>query len=129
MLLLGAINGREHLDNNASFLTGHERRSAGTDRLQEVLYLQPMIVGRRVDLRESSAILGLEFGEQCQLLRSTGPFDPIRDALDLGVGYGSSTVNRHRIELFLIDRAGMIVDSRLRRLWQAQEVADMLLAV
>jgi cytochrome oxidase Cu insertion factor (SCO1/SenC/PrrC family) len=72
---------------------------------------------------------GLEFDERCQLLRSTGSFDPIRDALDLGVGYGSATVNRHRIELFLIDRAGAIVHSRLRRLWQAQEVADLLLAV
>lgn len=80
-------------------------------------------------LHRYGAERGLEFGERCQLLRSTGAFDPIRDALDLGVGFGSSTVNRHRIELFLIDRAGAVVHARLRRLWQAREVADLLLAV
>jgi len=71
----------------------------------------------------------LAFDENCQLLRSTGSFDAIRDGLQLGVGYGSSTVNRHRIEVLVIDRAGAIVHSNVRRLWDVKELTDLLLDV
>jgi cytochrome oxidase Cu insertion factor (SCO1/SenC/PrrC family) len=80
-------------------------------------------------LRRYGADRGLPFGERCQLLRSTGSFAAIRDSLQLGVGYGSSTVNRHRIELIIVDSAGMIVDFHVRRLWDEHEVADALVAV
>ena len=72
---------------------------------------------------------GLVFSETCQLLRSVGPFAPIRETLQLGVGYGDSTVNRHRIELILIDRAGEISARKLRRLWEADEIASAVLAL
>jgi cytochrome oxidase Cu insertion factor (SCO1/SenC/PrrC family) len=72
---------------------------------------------------------GMCFGDRCQLFRSTGPFEVIRDGLQLGVGYGSSTVNRHRIELIIVDPAGRIVESNVRRLWDAHEVADALATV
>jgi len=72
---------------------------------------------------------GLIFSETCQLLRSIGPFAPIRETLQLGVGYGDTTVNRHRIELILIDRAGEISAWRLRRLWEADEIASAVLAL
>jgi cytochrome oxidase Cu insertion factor (SCO1/SenC/PrrC family) len=72
---------------------------------------------------------GMCFGDRCQLFRSTGPFALIRDGLQLGVGYGSSTVNRHRIELIIVDSAGRIVESNVRRLWDAHEVADTLATV
>lgn len=71
----------------------------------------------------------LPFGEQCQLFRSTGSFAAIRDSLQLGVGYGSSTVNRHRIELLLVDQAGDAVDANTRRLWDAQDMANALVAI
>jgi protein SCO1/2 len=79
-------------------------------------------------LHRYGADRGLTFDDHCQLLRSIGPFEPIRDSLQLGVGYGASTVNRHRIELLVIDANGFIVHSNERRLWAADDVADMLLA-
>ncbi|WP_456633552.1 SCO family protein [Bradyrhizobium sp. USDA 10063] len=80
-------------------------------------------------LRRYGEDRGLVFGESCQLLRTTGPFEVVRDSLQLGVGYGSATVNRHRIELLLTDAAGAIVYSNVRRLWDAREVTDLLLAI
>jgi len=72
---------------------------------------------------------GLLFDKQCQLLRSTGSFGRIRDYLQLGVGYGSSTVNRHRIELVFLNPLGKIVDIHVRRLWDEHQVADALVAL
>jgi len=80
-------------------------------------------------LRRYGADRGLSFGERCQLLRSTGSFATIRDRLQLGVGYSSSTVNRHRIELILVDPAGRIVDFKVRRLWDEYEMADILVTI
>jgi cytochrome oxidase Cu insertion factor (SCO1/SenC/PrrC family) len=80
-------------------------------------------------LRSYGIDRGMSFDERCQLLRSTGSFADVRDALGLGVGYGSSTVNRHRIELLVVDPSGKILDSNLRRLWDEHEVADRLVAI
>lgn len=80
-------------------------------------------------LRRYGANRGMNFGDRCQLFRSTGPFDAIRDALQLGVGFGSSTVNRHRIELVIVDPAGYVVDFRVRRLWDEYHVAKALASV
>jgi cytochrome oxidase Cu insertion factor (SCO1/SenC/PrrC family) len=80
-------------------------------------------------LRRYGADRGMYFGERCQLFRSTGAFAVIRDGLQLGVGYGSSTVNRHRIELIIVDPAGRIVQFNVRRLWDEHEVADALAIV
>jgi protein SCO1 len=80
-------------------------------------------------LRRYGADRGMRFDDRCQLFRSTGPFSVIRDGLQLGVGYGSSTVNRHRIELIIVDPAGRIVESNVRRLWDEHAVADALATV
>jgi protein SCO1/2 len=80
-------------------------------------------------LRRYGADRGMCFDERCQLFRSTGPFAAIRDGLQLGVGYGSSTLNRHRIELIIVDPAGHIVEFNVRRLWDEHEVADALATV
>lgn len=69
----------------------------------------------------------LPFGDRCQLLRTIGSFDAVRDRLRLGVGYGSSTVNRHRIEILIVDANGRIAGARTRRLWDVWEVAEELL--
>ena len=72
---------------------------------------------------------GLRFGARCQLLRTAGPFAPVRAGLQLAVGYGSATVNRHRIELVLLDAVGRIADVKARRLWDENEAADALVAL
>ncbi|MFM0351519.1 SCO family protein [Paraburkholderia sp. RL17-347-BIC-D] len=69
------------------------------------------------------------FGDRYQLLRTTGSFAAVVDALRLGVGYGPTTVNRHRIELMLIDATGVIRDLRVRRLWNEADVLNVLSSV
>ncbi|QND65437.1 hypothetical protein HB777_17030 [Mesorhizobium loti] len=69
------------------------------------------------------------FAGFCQLLRTVGAFEPIQTALQLGVGYGQNTVNRHRLELMLVDRHGKVDEIAAGRLWDETTVADMLLAV
>lgn len=80
-------------------------------------------------LRRYGGERGLTFAQNCQLLRTTGSFDALRDRLQLGVGYGTSTVNRHRIELILIDRSGDIAQAHVRRLWDARDMADQILSM
>ena len=79
-------------------------------------------------LRRYGEERGLRFGPACSLLRPTGPFEPFRNAFELGVGYGSSTVNRHRVELSIVGIDGSVVESRARRLWEVGEVAAALQA-
>lgn len=82
-----------------------------------------------VRLRQYGETRGMAFSPQCQLLRAVDGFAHIADRLALGVGYGSSTVNRHRIELLSIDRAGRIAEVSLRRLWTPEEAAVRLWAL
>jgi cytochrome oxidase Cu insertion factor (SCO1/SenC/PrrC family) len=80
-------------------------------------------------LNRYGADRGMSFGDRCQLFRSTGSFAAIRNGLQLGVGYGSSTINRHRIELIIVDPAGNIMDFNVRRLWDEHEMADALVEI
>lgn len=65
---------------------------------------------------------GFRFDADNRFLRTEGPVDAIRDLFDLGVGFGPSTVNRHRLELFVLDEAGAPARSFTRRLWAEDEV-------
>ena len=67
---------------------------------------------------------GFRFGPRARLLRSAGSFEPIRQTLLLGVGYGTATVNRHAVEVFVADPAGRLVSFRTRELWDERDVAE-----
>lgn len=68
-------------------------------------------------LRAYGSARGMTFDIRNRLLRTTGAFEPLQHWLDLGVGYGSTTVNQHRIEAFLLDPAGEPHTSVLRQQW------------
>lgn len=57
---------------------------------------------------------------------STRPLEPLLDALDLGVGFGPVTVNRHRLELFVLDGSLRVTKKFERRLWSEETVLDAL---
>jgi cytochrome oxidase Cu insertion factor (SCO1/SenC/PrrC family) len=69
---------------------------------------------------------GMMFDERNRMLRTTGPFDPFRRSFDLGVGYGSVTVNRHRRDLFVLNDKGHAAASFPRMLWHEEEVFGAL---
>jgi cytochrome oxidase Cu insertion factor (SCO1/SenC/PrrC family) len=81
----------------------------------------------RARLRRYGEDRGFRFGPRARLLRSTGSFEPIRQALQLNVGYGDVTVNRHAVELLVTDEAGDLVSFQARQSWNEREVADIVL--
>ena len=58
---------------------------------------------RPARLKTYGADRGMIFSQRCCLLRTIGPFDPLTEAFDLGVGFGPVTVNRHRLDLVVLD--------------------------
>lgn len=65
---------------------------------------------------------GVTFSDTDRVLRTTARFEELIDYFDLGVGFGPALVNRHRIELFLLDDEARIVASRTRLQWDVDEV-------
>ncbi len=69
---------------------------------------------------------GLPAYNPLRLLRAPQGMGTLIEHFDLGVGYGETTVNRHRIEVFLIDARGQIIDSILRRSWSVEEAFALI---
>jgi len=63
-----------------------------------------------------------------KLIRTCGPFTPVRQHFDLGVGFGPATVNRHRIEILVLDRSLRIRDRLVRLQWREADVLAHLRA-
>jgi cytochrome oxidase Cu insertion factor (SCO1/SenC/PrrC family) len=83
---------------------------------------------RPARLRTYGADRGMAFSAHCRLLRTVGAFDPVRDTFDLGVGFGPVTVNRHRLDLFVLNPALTVTAQFERRLWHETTVLDQLRA-
>jgi protein SCO1 len=69
---------------------------------------------------------GVLFGEDVAFFRVQEGFDDVRGAFELGVNYVGALVNRHRIELYVVDARGRLAASFTRFSWSEQEVADHL---
>lgn len=78
-------------------------------------------------LRRYGADRGMEFSPTCSLFRTVGQFDPIRDTFALGVGFGPVTVNRHRIDLIVLDPSLNVAARFERRLWNEDDVVGALM--
>jgi len=80
-------------------------------------------------LRSYGADRGMSFDERNRLLRTTGPFEPFQRWLDLGVGYGSTTVNQHRLDMVVLDVTGHPCASAARLQWDEADVLAALKAL
>ncbi|MGB8193684.1 MAG: SCO family protein [Chitinophagaceae bacterium] len=66
---------------------------------------------------------GLIFGPHVQMLRTRPEdFSVLSDFFQLGVNHVASTVNQHRLELFLLDQNGMIKSCYTRLQWDVGKV-------
>ena len=83
---------------------------------------------RPARLRSYGADRGMAFSARCRLLRTVGPFDPIRSTFDLGIGFGPVTVNRHRLDLVVLNPALTVTTHFERRFWRETTVLDALRA-
>jgi protein SCO1/2 len=79
-------------------------------------------------LRAYGADRGMSYDDRTRLLRTTGPFEPFRYWLDLGVGYGSNTVNQHRIDVVILDRQAHPRAHLSRLQWHEDDVLGELKA-
>jgi protein SCO1/2 len=67
---------------------------------------------------------GVEFGEGVRFFRAPSNFASVREYFQLGVNYGDVLVNRHAIELFILDASGGIVDAQTRLQWDPADVLE-----
>jgi len=67
---------------------------------------------------------GVRFDAQHRMLRATGGFSALRKHFRLGVNFIESLVNRHRIELFILDANGRIAAGFERIHWDESQVVD-----
>jgi protein SCO1 len=58
---------------------------------------------------------GVVFGPDARFFRVTAGFTALRERLELGVNYGASTVNRHQVEIYVLDGRGAVAASFTRR--------------
>lgn len=67
---------------------------------------------------------GLRFTANCNAFRAVEGFDILRNHFDLGVNYNGTVVNKHKIELYLTDKNGIIAGSSTRLRWDNQEIIN-----
>jgi protein SCO1/2 len=75
-------------------------------------------------LRAYGVNRGVEFDDDHRMFRSLANFEELRDYFDLGVNYTGTTVNRHRIELFVLDARARPVTLFERLQWNIEDVVN-----
>ena len=76
-------------------------------------------------LKAYGANRGVRFGDDDRILRARGDFKGLAGYFDLGASFAGSLVNRHRIELFILDGRGRIVYTFARLQWDVGEVLHL----
>jgi cytochrome oxidase Cu insertion factor (SCO1/SenC/PrrC family) len=79
-------------------------------------------------LRAYGEARGMAFDDRNRLLRTTGPFEPLQRWLDLGVGFGSTTVNQHRLDLVVLDELANPATTISRVQWDEDDIVSALKA-
>ncbi len=72
---------------------------------------------------------GVAFGDDHRIFRTRTGFHELQEYFQLGVNFTGSTVNRHRIELFVLDSQGEIAVTFARLQWDIQEVLEQAKAL
>jgi cytochrome oxidase Cu insertion factor (SCO1/SenC/PrrC family) len=65
---------------------------------------------------------GVVFGDNHRLLRTTAGLEALQQYFDLGVNFGQASVNRHRIELFILDHEAAVAAKFTRLQWAVDQV-------
>ena len=79
-------------------------------------------------LRAYGEARGMTFDDRNRLLRTTGPFEPLQRWLDLGVGFGSTTVNQHRLDIVVLDDSANPATTISRVQWDEDDIVSALKA-
>jgi len=71
----------------------------------------------------------MTFSDDDRMFRVRSGFRELQEYFQLGVNFTGTTVNRHRIELFVLDSRGEIVAAFTRLQWDIQEVLEQAKAL
>jgi protein SCO1/2 len=99
-----------------------ERGLAQRIRTAAVTYDPAFDVPER--LRRYGISRGVYMDADHRMLRATDGVSALRSHFKLGVNFVESLVNRHRIEVYVLDAAGRIAASFERIHWEEQQVVD-----
>ena len=77
-----------------------------------------------VRIQRYGEMRGMRLDSDHRMLRATGGLEALRRHFKLGVNFIESLVNRHRIELFILDSEGRIAVTFERIHWDEEEVVD-----
>jgi protein SCO1/2 len=72
---------------------------------------------------------GVTFSDDNRMFRARSGFRELQEYFQLGVNFTGSTVNRHRIELFVFDSRGEITATFTRLQWDVQDVLEQAKAL
>lgn len=72
--------------------------------------------------------LDVRFAENHRLFRTPADYERLQDYFTLGVSRHGSVVSHHRIEAFVLDANGGIVETFTHRQWDVDEVVELLTA-
>ncbi len=100
---------------------------AGRVRMAAITYDAAYDTAAR--LRSFGAARGLRLDDDHRMLRAPAGIEPLRRGLGLGVGLVGALVNRHRIELFVLDARGRVAASFVRLAWSEDEVLARVTAL
>ncbi|MEU4420097.1 SCO family protein [Actinoplanes sp. NPDC024001] len=104
-----------------------ERGLTGAARIAAVTYDPAYDLPGR--MRRYGQSRGLAFGPHVRMLRATSGHLEVRRLFALRVGYTGSLVNRHAIELFLLDGNGGVAHTWSRLRWEPAEVTARVAAL
>lgn len=100
-----------------------------TDRIRTAAITYDPAFDLRSRLRVYGQDRGLRMDDQHRMLRAISDNDTLRRHFALGVNYVESLVNRHRIELYILDAKGRTAVSFERLHWDEQEVVARAIEV
>ncbi len=77
-------------------------------------------------LKNYATSRGFQFDERNRIVRTISDFDILRSHFQLGVNFSTATVNRHRLELLVLDADGA-VNARFERFhWKEEDVVEVV---
>jgi protein SCO1/2 len=104
-----------------------EQRLEGLLRTAAITYDPGYDLPRR--LKAYGENRGVMFSDDNRMFRARSGFGELQEYFQLGVNFIGSTVNRHRIELFVLDSQGEIAITFARLQWDIQEVLEQAKAL
>ncbi|MHC4829881.1 MAG: SCO family protein, partial [Planctomycetota bacterium] len=82
-----------------------------------------------IELKGYGAAYNVRMGQHHRLLRTPKGLDSLQSYFNLGVNFVDSIVNRHRIEAYILDEHGRVVEALTHLRWEENDLLDRVRAL